>query len=392
MRILFLTYDFPYPTTSGGKVRAFNLLKYAHTKGISVHLLSFIREEVSEEARAAVKKIGVDRVSTFPRRSVRDFKNVKTFFSSESLFKTLYYDEEIAAFIAKTIVDEKIDVLHCESFYTAYYLEAYRKSNIVRTIYGSENIEYRLYEDYTRDRAPLPLRPLFAEQARRIKREEEGIVKAADVTLAVTKKEQQYFKTLTDNVAVIENGVSLTEFAYRKRNDTEKKIILFVGNFQYFPNKDAVMFFYESVLKKLDLSDIEFSIIGKGSTQFQELNDPRIKTTEFIDDIRDAYYAAEMFVSPIRIGGGTNFKILEAMATGLPVVSFTDRVREIGARGEVDVLLADDGASFLKQTQRLLDDSELGEKLARNAREIIEKQFSWDIIGKHLREIWYEKN
>lgn len=392
MRILFLTYDFPYPTTSGGKVRAYNLLKYAKDKDVEIHVVSFVREQISEKSLAELKKIGVSKITTFPRKSVKNIKNLKTFLAKESLFRTLYFDASIAAFIAQTIREEQIDVLHAESFYTAYYLDAYKDDPNVTTIYGSENIEYKLYEDYSRERAPLLLRPLYIAQAKRIKQEEEEIVKNADVTLAVTLKEKAFFTTLTDRVEIIENGVSLNEFAYKKREATKLKTILFVGNFQYFPNRDAVLFFYEEVLKKLDRSDIQFSIIGKGSIQFKELQDNRIITTEFIDDIRDAYYAASIFVSPIRIGGGTNFKILEAMATGLPVVSFTDRVTEIGAKDEVDVLLADDGTAFLQQTKRLLDDPALGEKLARNAREIIEKKFSWDIIGKHLRSVWYEKH
>lgn len=209
------------------------------------------------------------------------------------------------------------------------------------------------------------------------------------MTLSVTETEKTFFQTLTSNpVEVIENGVSLQEYSWQERVKKKQKTILFVGNFDYFPNVDAVMFFNEKVFKKIQDPDVIFSIIGRGSTQFSSGSDRQVKTTEFVQDIRQAYYDADIFVSPIKIGGGTNFKILEAMATGLPVVTFSDRIRDLGAKDEVDVLVADSEDTFLAQVQRLLDEPELGQRLSKNARKIIEKKYSWDIIGTHLSDVW----
>jgi polysaccharide biosynthesis protein PslH len=388
MNILFFTYDFPFPTTSGGKVRAYNLLKYAKM-GCNISLFSFIRPGFEEKSVEELKKIGVDHIEIFPRRKVRDARNIRALFSGNSVFKELYYDRKVAVRLAETVEKKKIDVLHFESFYTAFYMDQKYAQNGVKQIYGSENIEHLLYSEYVKYKAPLLLKPGFTLQAKKIRQEEEDIVRKADATLAVTETEKSYFGSLTKNpVVVIENGVSLKEFSFRHRKKKEGKTILFVGNFDYFPNADAVSFFYTRVFTYLTHENLRFSIVGKGAKQFASFNDKRIVMTEFIDDIKDAYYEADIFVSPIQIGGGTNFKILEAMACGLPVVSFADRVRDIGAVNGQSVLTADDPESFKQQVEKLLNEPEYAEKLAKNARKIIEEKYSWETIGKNLNSLW----
>ncbi len=396
MKILFFTYDVPYPTTSGGKVRAFNLLKYSHRRGDELHLFSFSRGEYDARALDELKDIGVKEITVFPRRKVRDIRNAKTFLTGKSLFHILYYDKQVAQALSSYVKDNGIAIVHFESFYTACYMNDALAKQGVKQIYGSENIEHRLYEDYVKHKVPFLFKPGFQEQARRIKREEIDIARRSDLVLAVTQTEKSFFSNISDKpVTVIENGVSLKEFAYQERLRKKEQTILFVGNFDYFPNLDAVNFFYHRVFTRLQDRNVTFSIIGKGSEQFRAFSDPRVKTTEFITDIKVAYYEADIFVSPIAIGGGTNFKILEAMATGLPVVTFSDRIKDIGAVKDRDVLVGNDPDSFLKQVERLLDDHTLAKKLGVHARKVIEEKYSWEVIGGKLHTAWkelYEKH
>jgi polysaccharide biosynthesis protein PslH len=387
MKVLFFTYDFPYPTNSGGKMRSYNLLKYAGT-GAEIYLFSFVRDGFQKKHIEELKAIGVKHVEVFPRRKLRSIRNISTLFSGTSIFKTLYYDRGIARKLKELIERENISILHFESFYTSFYISnAFPKH--VKQIYGSENIEHKLYDEYVSFNVPALAKPFFLPQVKRIEKEEITASRNADRTLAVTESEREYFEEVSGKKAsVIENGVSLHEFSYKERKHKKDITILFVGNFTYFPNKDAVMFFYTNVLQKIDASRVTFTVIGKGAAQFEALKDPAIKTIEFIDEIKDAYYNADIFISPVKIGGGTNFKILEAMATGVPVVTFTPRVRDIGAVNGRDVLTGDTPEEFRDQVQRLIDEPELRARLAKNARKIIEEKFSWDTIGKNLHAVW----
>jgi len=119
-------------------------------------------------------------------------------------------------------------------------------------------------------------------------------------------------------------------------------------------------------------------------------NDKRVKTFDYFEDIRDAYYKSDIFVSPIRIGGGTNFKILEAMACGVPVIAFPQRAQGIGAKDGKEILLAKDSNDFVKKIHKVFAEKDTAAALTRNARKLIEEKFSWDKIGATMNTVWHE--
>lgn len=388
MRILFFTYDFPYPTTSGGKTRAYNLLKFVGTD-VDLFLFSFTREAISADRINKLKEIGIKNMRLFQRKKLSHPTNLLAVAKTKtSIFHSLYFNEHILSELKKMITEWKIDLIHFESFYTAFYLNPALN---VKQIFGTENIEYRLYEDYAKYIAPLFLKPFYFWEVKKIKHEELTSYKRADVNLAVLQEEASYIKAVSGKPCfVVPNGVDLAYFSFKqKKIDEKKKTILFIGNFTYFPNVDAVRFFYEQVFSKLASEGIEFLIVGKnrGALTFLK-NDTRVKTYDFMQDIRDAYYTADIFVSPIRIGGGTNFKILEAMACGVPVIAFPQRAEGIGAKDGKEIFLARNGQEFVSQIGRLVKKQKMVESLQRNARAFIEEHYSWEKIGKKLNTVW----
>lgn len=387
MRVLFFTYDFPYPTTSGGKTRAFNLLKYGG-KNIEFYLFSFVRESIIQERLDKIKEIGVVSVQLFQRKKLLDPKNILSVANpSTSIFKQLYFDQSVLSVLIQTIKDEKIDVILFESFYTAFYLRDELLETRVKTVFGTENIEYKLYEDYAKQIASFPVKPFYFWEARKIKKEEIVFYKKADISLAVLQIEANLITSHSKKSAyVIPNGVDVDFFAFKPRKANKKRNILFIGNFSYFPNVDAVRFFYTNVFTKITFESVNFTVVGKKAKELSFMDDGRVSRIDFIEDIRDAYYDADVFVSPIRIGGGTNFKVLEAMATGVPVIAFSDRVRDLEAVHEKHLLTAD-ADSFKDQVERLLTDENLKTNLVKNARNLIEEKYDWKVIGRKLNGV-----
>lgn len=385
MRVIFFTYDFPYPTNSGGKMRAYNLMKHAG-KGVEVFLFSFTRERISEDRIAAVKRIGVRDIKLFKRKKVSDLSNLLSFIHpSSSIFSALYYSEHIADQLQKAVDDWSIDIVHFESFYTGYYLG--RTS--AKEVFGTENIEFRLYEDYARYIARLPLKPAYFWEAKKIKKEEEMFYKKADMNLAVLSSEAAFIKDVSKKpCSVIPNGVNVSEFQYRPKKQAGKKVILFIGNFSYFPNVDAATYFYKHVFPSLQDDTWTFRIIGKNVTSLPFVDRPHISTSEFVDDIRDEYYAADVFVSPIRIGGGTNFKVLEAMACGTPVIAMSERVSALGAKAGEQYLSSNTPEEYRDAIRKIYSDESLRQRISKNARRLIEEKYSWEKIGAELTAVW----
>ena len=144
--VLFVTYDYPYPVNSGGKNRAYHMLKYS--KGdFKKYLYSFVRAGFDGTNISKMDEIGVETVGTYQRRKVSDPKNIVGLaVGGNSIFKSLYYSQDVALELLTVVHDKKIDIIHFESYYTAFYISDIFKNLGVKQIYGSENIEYKLYE------------------------------------------------------------------------------------------------------------------------------------------------------------------------------------------------------------------------------------------------------
>ncbi len=386
MNVLFLTYDFPYPMNSGGKNRAYHLIKHTAKKA-NIFLFSFVRDDYNPEHNDEMIKIGVKGIKVIKRQKLSAPLNIpKTLLNNSSIFKTLYFEKEVVKILAKIIKDEKIDVLHCESSYMGYYIGKDFGMK-VKEVLGTENIEFKLYFDYARNFKKPYIRPILSYQAGRLKQEEIKMIETADRVTTITNEEADFVKALTDVAcSTVANGIEPLTYSY-KYDRTIKKNILFVGNFNYFPNVDAVEFFVSDVLPKLQ-NDVTVTIIGKKVDEKFKFTDKRIVTKDFVDDIIDEYRKADILIFPIRIGGGTNFKVLEAMSLGLPIVAQPERLAGLRAIAGEHFLPAKSGQDYIDQINNLYADGKLREKLAVNARTLIDKYYSWEKIGESLLDVW----
>ncbi len=389
MKVLFVTYDFPYPTNTGGKNRAFHLLKYAAKKA-DIILYSFVREDFNPEHIEILKEIGVKEIKIFKRRKLKDFSNISsTIINRSSIFRTLYFEKEVVNELENIIREHKIDIVHFESSYTGFYINSDISKLRVKLVLGTENIEHTLYLDYARKSRNLFIKPLLFYQAERLKKEEEKMIKKADAVTAITQDEAKYIESVSKRKCyVVGNGVDVADLEY-KHSSKNTKNLLFVGNFSYFPNIDAMNFFYNEVFKNLP-EDITLTIVGKRGKEVLGYDNERVIFKEFVADIVDEYRDADMLIFPVRIGGGTNFKVLEAMALGIPIVANPDRLSGLKAVAETHFLEARNADSYVNQIKRLYDESELREMITRNARKLVEENFTWEKISLSLIKTWKE--
>lgn len=385
-KILFVAYDFPYPTNSGGKTRAYNMLKHS---GVNFHkfIFSFVRPGFDKKNINELEKIGVGVVGLVKRKKVSDPRNFLGLFSGNSIFKTLYYSPSIAADLLRIITDKKIDIVHFESFYTAFFISDEIKKLGVKQIYGSENIEKKLYQDYVNNNTSIFLRPLYQTQADKIKDEEISMYKKADLCLAVSSAEAKIIREHARECEVIRNGVDIDDFKFNLPKEKVGKNILFIGNFSYFPNVDAINYFYNEVFKDLG-GDFKLTLIGKKVENLGFLKDRRITAKEFVPRIQDEYENADVFVSPLRLGGGTNFKIIEAMAIGVPVISLPHRLEGLDVEDGKHLVIASTPRDFREKIEMVLSDLSLKIRVAKEARKLVEHEYSWKVIGNNLNTVW----
>lgn len=384
-KVLFVTYDFPYPTNSGGKSRAYNLIKFSKSANLDFFLFSFTREHFKKSYEEELKKIGVSKIFTAPRKNVHDpLSWGKAILGKSSIFKLLYFDKEVEKKLLEVIKNEKIDLVLFESFYTSFYISDKIRKLGVKQIFGTENIEHILYYDFAKEKPKFLQKP-FVMQVSRVRREEEKAFELADFILSVTKEEKKYIEKISRTpVSIIPNGVNTKTFSFKEKKTFEKSL-LFVGNFSYFPNVDAMEFFYKDVFLKIQ--DTKLTLIGKHQDKLEFLRkDSRIKQIDYIEDVREEYYNADIFIFPVRFGGGTNFKILEAAACGTPIIAIPDRVNGLGFEENKHYIPAKNSREFISGIESLLE-KRLREKVSKNARTLVEEEYSWENIGDKLREL-----
>lgn len=396
MKILFLTYDLPFPLDQGGKIRAFHLLK-----NLSVHhqitLLSFFRQQSQKQFCRHLQPF-CQKILLFKRIKAFSLQHFLTSFRTRLPFPVaLYWSKEFKLLLQKEINAHPYDLLHFESFYTSLYLD--KKINLPQVL-GTENIEWQVYNDYAQTQKLPFLKYPMVWESQRIKKFEEKTWLTADLCLAVSQDNASEIEKIThQKVAQIPNGVDLDFFQLRHQPAPLAKTLLFVGNFAYIQNQDAAKFLVEAIfpLIKKEIPDTTLLIVGKNPPPaIKKYASTDILIREDVADIREAYQKASVLVAPIRAGSGTKLKILEALASGLPVVATTIGIEGIRAENEKEILLADDPSAIASQTIRLLKDRALQARLGQSGRKLVEEFYSWSPIVSHLeaayRQLIYGQN
>lgn len=119
-------------------------------------------------------------------------------------------------------------------------------------------------------------------------------------------------------------------------------------------------------------------------------SNPNIICTGYVEDVREYLHKCKVYVCPLRIGGGTRLKILEAMAAGIPIVSTSVGSEGLNVTNNMNILIAESPEGFAKKVIDLLNNLELREKITINARRFVEENYDWESIAKRQMEI-YEK-
>ena len=385
MKILMLVPYLPTITMSGGQTRWYNIIKYLAKKH-DITLFSLIKDDSEKKFIPELLKY-CKKVKVFTRpKKPWTIRNV--FLSVFGPFPLLVIrnqslDERKA--IQEELKRIKYDLIHAETFYVMPHLG----KTSVPTILVEQTIWHDVYKHYVMHEVPFIFRPFYLQDVLKIKFWEKHYWGKADRLFGVSQEDKVAMLRIVPKkeVGIIPNGVD-TRY-YREKNVKKHRpprILYGVTNFEWLQNQEATEILIKTIwpLIKIKHPKSKIWIVGRKIPPWvkKESKKKDILITENIPDARDAYKSATIMVAPIKGAGGTRLKILEAMASELPVVSTKVGVAGLDLTDGKNVLIAETPQDIASKALKLLKNEELAGKIGSKAREHVEKYFDWKSIVK----------
>ncbi len=394
MNVLITTPYLPYPLNNGGLIRVHHLV----INIAQVHSVTLVCMEPDNELQAAgidvleSKGVTVELVPVAKNqlKSNKRIYQLLSLFTNRTYQYYQYYSEAMQKRINDLCNKSTFEIILAEFSQMGYY----ELPDNAKKYVDQHNVEYEIMQR-TFETERSPLRKLLAKSEwRKYNKHEIENCEKFDTCLTTSQRDADILSarlTSATNFHVIPNGVD-SEFFRPIEQPQNPDLILFTGTISYYPNVEGILWFTKNVwpLIKQKNPSSQFCIAGKSPpSEIQALSsDPSITVTGAVDDMRDYYAKAAVVVVPLRVGGGTRLKILEAMAMEKAIVSTGVGAEGIEYTPNQNILIEDDAEAFANATIRVMKDTTLRNTLQSQGRRLVEELYDWKAVTGKLCKIF----
>ena len=383
--ILYITHRLPYPPAGGARVRAFHSIRHLAACN-RVTVAAPVRSAAEADAAQALAVLG-HRVVSAPIGRYRALAQAMWHAGTARPASVGYFaapglGRRLRAALAADPPD--LIVVHCSA--VAHYAAAWPG---VPKVLDFVDMDSRKWRDYSRV-TPWPFKLVHAWEGWTLGRAERRLARRFDLSLTATEAEAESLTALAGPVpnAVVRNGVDLDYFHPTPdpqpdppSDPHEPDHLCFVGRMDYFPNIQAVTDFCREVLPRLHAvrPGMRLSIVGADPAPAVRAlaADPAVTVTGSVADVRPYVRRAALTVAPLKLARGTQNKILESMALGVPVVASDLAARGVDAEPGRHLLAATGAEATAAAILRVLDDPALRARLAHAGRDLVASRYRW---------------
>lgn len=396
MKILMLTPYLPYPPSSGGQVRSYNLIKNLGRKH-QITLFSLIKKEAEKKYVSELEKF-CQKVSVFKRPDKPwTLENIlKAGFGIYPFLvvRNLSGDEKKA--VKEELEKEKFDLIHAETFYVMPHIP----KTSIPILLVEQTIEYQVYLHYTKKFRFWPLKPFLRFDVAKLRFWETKFWEKANRVIAVSEsdKKKMLFLVPSLKVEIVPNGVGedLVSVWRERKVRWKEPLIFFQGNFSWIQNIEAAEILAEQIfpLIKKQIPKAVCWIVGQEASRVKDLEGRGVKVINLSDSdvegVKRAYEESTVLLAPLRGPGGTRLKILGAMAAGVPVVTTKIGIEGIKAKNGIECLVKETSPEMAQAVVKLVEDQKLYQKIKNNARKLVTAEYDWKKIALRLDKIYWE--
>jgi len=396
MNILMISSTFPYPPSKGGtQGRTFNLLKYLSKN----HDITLIVQRTADVSDEEVEKLGnfVSELVVFPRPRdaktgiIAKLQRLAQFLQTGTPPNVLFgYSQEMHNWIDRAVNSQKFSVITSKHSVNEIYIRPQWQQQIrtVIDVHSSlyqtckSQLEIGVSSQELRDRLYLPL----------MGRYEQKTVQKFSKIVVTTDDDQKQMEEFAPNgeIYLIPNAVDWDLFPYRTEDPSGHNLV-FIGGLDYWVNIDAACFLAREILPRIQITypETTLTLVGANpSLEVQELTKLKgVIVTGRVPSMTTYLHQASVAVIPLRTGFGMKFKTLESMAAGVPVVASDRGLEGLTVEGNnvpLAALRANSIEEYCTAVSSLFESAELREKLSRNARRLIEDNYTWQqAAGKY---------
>ncbi len=393
MKILYLTPYLPSPPYSGGSRRMHGLISgVAESHEVSV--LSLVgpgdnSAQVRATAEYCQEVVTVESERSSLSTSAKRSLQLRSMLGLSSYERLVSYDPAMQTALDEMVSRTRYDVINVEFSQMAYY----RFPNTSQLVLDEHNIEYDILHRTLRVETDLRRKLYNYANYLKLRREEHAVWRKFDGCCLTSQRDEDILRREFPSLPtrVIPNGVD-TQFFRSTGAPLEPMTLLFFGTMNYHPNTDGLHFFVTEIMPilKRQYPQLRLLVVGGASPDLiTRFSSEDVTLTGSVEDVHPYIERAEILICPLRIGGGTRLKILEAMSMGKPIVSTSLGAEGIGVTNGQDILLADSPNDFAAQVGRLLDGAALRRELGSAARRLVEEQYDWRVAVRWL-EAFYD--
>jgi hypothetical protein len=378
MKILYICHRFPYPPKRGGKIRPFNMIRHLSGRGHQVTVCSLARTAAeAQEGQGIAPHCAAFHIGTVtePVQYARMVARLPLPTpSSMGYFYSPDLDRQVQTLLRSQTWD--LIFVHCSS--VGQYVQGVAGVPKILDFGDMDSQKWLEYSHYK----PFPLSLGYRLEGHKLERAERRLARKFDLCTATTRAEWETLEQYGTGAATdwFPNGVDADYFSPGD-GPYEPETISFIGRMDYYPNQECMARFCAQVwpLLKAQRPGMRLLIVGADPTPAVRAleRNPDVEVTGSVPDVRPYVRRSALMVAPLAIARGTQNKILEAMAMGVPVVTSRAAAGGVDAEAESHLLVADSAAEITQAILRITDNPAERQRLAHTGRQRMLSHHAW---------------